>query len=91
MNKPIPTCKEGDSMNSWETIKDFFLREKDPTPGSMGYHIEVDRAARLFTKLRPLLSDEDAATSTLDDDKEVREAFIAARASREFRREMGWD
>ena len=69
-------------MNSWEIIKAEMAKSR---PGTMGRNIEVNRCGRLFVALERNLTDREAATESMNNDDECRQAVAAGPAIRELR------
>lgn len=70
-------------MNSWEMIKGSLT--KGHTPTSVGYLIEVNKAAKLFVGLRNILGDFPVAVETFNADVEVGKALSKNKMINEFK------
>lgn len=66
-------------MNSWEIVKEELT--KDAMPNSIGYTMDVNKAAKIFIKLKDVLNDFDIAVKTFNADAQVGKALRQKRKS----------
>jgi len=71
-------------MNSWEIIKAELTRKSQP--GTMGRNIEMNQCAELYVRLMHNLTDQEAATESMNKDDECREGLLARRDIEELRK-----
>lgn len=71
-------------MNSWEIIKAELTKKS--RPGTMGRNIDMNQCAELYVKIMHNLTDEKAATESMNKDGECREGILARNGIEELRK-----